>query len=162
MLLLLVSILLISNVATADNIGIYSDGSGASCELNTGFSPAVSIIEKFAAGTTASHFKISLPAGSSYFGFTTNWVPVGPADSDMWLYYGSCQTGSIVLGTITAILTTGYARILPADTYTQVTYTNCASVNVNATGLASPVGIPGDCTTPVEPSTWGGVKALYR
>src|SRR5689334_14481669 len=102
MLLLLVSLLLISNVAMADHIGIYSDATGVSCSLGPAgvVSTNVTIIHKFSAGTTGSHFRASFPAGTNIFSFTTPWVSVPNSDvaADMMLSYGQCLFGSFVVG----------------------------------------------------------------
>ncbi len=163
MLLLLVSLLLISSVAMADNIGVYSDATGSSCYLGAPgvFSATVTIIQKFSEGATGSRFKVMLPDGSSFFGFNTPYVPVGTLPNDLSLGYGTCLSGSIVLGTILAIYSAGLVQVLPADNFADIIYTDCSFAELPATGGYGTVGSQCD-TGAVEPSTWGGVKALYR
>ena len=100
-LLLTMCALMFASAAMADHIAIYADATGSSCNLAPGFNPNATIIEKFSIGTTGSRFKVdlSLCPGSTVFGFNTPWVPVGNVTSDLSLAYGSCQTGSVVLGT---------------------------------------------------------------
>jgi hypothetical protein len=165
MLLLLVSLLLISSVAMADHIGIYSDANGSSCNLGApGFSSTATIIHKFNLGATGSRFKATFPAGTSFFVFATSYTTIGVLTSDLSLGYGTCVFGSIVLGNIVALLTPGKLEILPADAKAHIVYTNCIFEELVGTGGTACVGCGDDpCSVlPVEPSTWGGVKALYR
>lgn len=164
MLLLLVPLFLISSVAMADHIGIYRDATGNSCNLGAAgqFNPNAAIIHKFTAGATGSTFKVTFPAGTSFFGFISPYVPVPVVGGDISLGYGQCLTGTIVLGTINAIYAPGVAQIGAADGYPSVVYADCSFALLQATGGNAYVGIPGDCPIPVEPSTWGSVKALYR
>src|SRR5258705_13807935 len=100
-LLLMVAVLMISSVAMADHFGIYTDATGSSCALAPSpFNPGVTVIEKFSLGSTGCRFKVVPGAGNGIFGFNTPWVPVGDIQHDISLAYGSCQTGSVVLGTM--------------------------------------------------------------
>jgi hypothetical protein len=165
MLLLLVSLLLISSVAMADHIGLYRDATGGSCYLGAPgqFNPNVAIIHKFTQGATGSRFKATFPAGTSFFGFNTPYVPIGLLTGDLSLGYGQCLSGSIVLGTINAIYGAGTAQILPADAFAYILYTDCSFGEYPATGGNAYIGGTGQCYPfAVEPSTWGSVKALYR
>jgi len=163
MFLLLISLLLISSSAIADEIGIFADATGSSCNLGAPnvFSQTATIIHRFSTGATGSHFKAAFPSGTSVFAFTSPYTVVGNLISDLSLGYGQCLTGSIVLGTIKAVYQAGTAQIVPADTFAFVTYTDCSFVGHLAIGGRAYIG-PGDCIIAVESSTWGGVKALYR
>jgi hypothetical protein len=166
-LLLIMCALMISSVAMADHVGIYSDASGQSCTLALGFNPNVTVIEKFSTGTTGCRFRVDF-GGNNNFGFNTPWVPVGAVASDLSLAYGSCQTGSVVLGTLTMNNTIpgSLLRVLPAGLFSNIIYTNCSFAELPATGGKARVGSGGEvyCEDPfaTQPSTWGGVKALYR
>jgi hypothetical protein len=170
MLLLLVSLLLISNAASADHIGVYSDASGASCSLGNAnvFNPTATVIQKFTTGATGSRFKVNFPSGTMFFGFNTPYVPVGTLTVDLSVGYGQCLSGSIVLGTINAIYGAGTGQVLPADLQQCIIYTNCLFAEIPATGGSFAVGGFSNCngnsgcTVAVEPSTWGNVKSLYR
>lgn len=164
MLLLLVSLLLISSVSMADHIGVYSDASGASCYLGNiagQFSPTATVIHKFALGATGSLFNISFPPGTSFFSFSSPYVPI-PDVGGISLGYGQCLSGSIVLGNILAVYAPGTVQIVPADLHTNILYTDCSFTEKTATGGRAYVNTTGDCVLAVEPSTWGSVKALYR
>jgi hypothetical protein len=168
MLLLLVSILLSYSVAKAGPIGVYNDATSSSCQFATGFTSSATVVHRCTYGATGSRFKVTLPAGSAFFGFNTGFVPTGTLTSDLSLWYGQCLNGNIVLGTIIAILAFGEVRVQAADGFANITYTNCLSAELPEAGNVAWVGIPGgsfcgDCTPlPVESSTWGSVKALYR
>lgn len=162
-LLLMVAVLMISSVAMADHIGVYVDGNGASCVLAPGFTSTASVIEKFSAGSTGSRFKVTLPAGSNFFSFSTIYTPVGSMTTDLSLAYGTCIPGSIVLGQIVAILGAGSGAVLPADLQANIIYTNCVFAEIPATGGTYYSGTTGSCNeVATEPTTWGQVKALYR
>lgn len=164
-LLLMVAVLMISSVAMADHFGVYSDGSGASCALGAAgaFNPNGTVIEKFSLGSTGCRFKVAFPAGTAVFGFNTPYVPVGAIQTDLSLAYGTCLTGSIVLGTINAIYGAGQGDVLAADLQPAIIYTDCSFGEYHATGGSFYVGNQGDChEVATEPTTWGSVKALYR
>jgi len=165
-LLLMVAVLMISTAAMADHFGLYSDASGSSCLLALGFNPNVTLIEKFSLGTTGCRLSVDM-GGNGNFGFTTPWVPVGNIATDLSLAYGSCQSGSVVLGTLTMNLTASGStmKVLPAQLFPTIIYTNCSFAELPATGGKANVGTGSatDCgEVATEPSTWGQVKALYR
>lgn len=165
-LLLMVAVLMVSSVAMADHFGVYADNTGASCSLAVGFQSGTTaaVIEKFTTGTTGSRFKVTLPAGSSFFSFSSPYTPIGNLTSDLSLGYGGCQgPGSVVLGNIIAILNPGSGQVLPADLFANIIYTNCVFAELPATGGTYYVGSTGNCNEiATEPTTWGQVKALYR
>ena len=165
LLLLVVALLMTASAAKADHIGIYSDASGSSCYLgNAGFNNTATVVHKFSLGATSSRFKVTLPAGSTFFAFSTPFVPIGDLTSDLSLGYAACPNGSIPLRTIVAVLTAGIARGLPADNFSYIIYDACFG-EYPATGGYGYVGLSTDypCSeVAVESSTWGKVKSLYR
>ena len=165
-LLLMVAVLMISSVAMADHIGVYLDSSGGSCSIGPAgqFSPTATVIHKFTTGATGSRFKVTFPAGTSFFGFNTPYVPVGSLTSDISLGYGQSLSGTIVLGTINAIYGAGQGLVEAADLQPIILYTNCLFAELPATGGKFYVGTTNaDCgEVATEQSTWGSVKALYR
>jgi len=167
-LLLISCLLVISTTAWADVISVFSDASGASCSIGAPgvFSPTATVIHKFSTGATGSRFKVTFPAGTAFFGFNTPYVPVGALNTDLSLGYGQCLNGLIVLGTINAIYGVGLGQVEKADLQAMILYTNCLFAELPATGGKFVVGSGNGnyyCgETPVEPSTWGSVKALYR
>jgi hypothetical protein len=167
-LLLMVAVLMVSSIAMADeHIGVYTDGTASSCALGNiagQFFPGATIVQRTTTGATGSRFKVTFPAGTAFFGFNTPYVPVGVLTTDLSLGYGSCLTGSFVLGTINAIYQNGVGKLEKADLQTQIIYTDCSFGEYPATGGYFYVGSTGPCEDLVatEPSTWGQVKSLYR
>jgi len=166
-LLLMVAVLMISSVAMADHIGVYTDNTGASCNFGNiagNFNPSATVIHKFTTGATGSRFKVTFPAGTAFFGFNTPYVPVGALNSDLSLGYGQCLSGSIVLGTINAIYQNGTGQVEKADLQAIILYTNCLFAELPATGGLFYIGAtnPNCGEVATEQSTWGSVKALYR
>ena len=107
-LLLMVAVLMVSSVAMATpHYGVYTDCTGTSCALAAGFTQTVAVVEKFSVGTSGARFKVTLPAGSSFFGFSTGFVPLGNLTTDLSLGYGGCFSGTTCLGTIAGILILG-------------------------------------------------------
>jgi hypothetical protein len=162
-------VIAIPQIATADHIGVYSDCVGSSCILTPGFTSTTAVVHKFSLGAVASRFKISFPAGTSVFAFIPVFPQPIPGDVqvDISVLYGECFQGAFCMGTLVAILAAGPVCVLPANGFSSVTYTDCSSVEMPATGGGASVG--GPChgynvceTVSVESSTWGSVKALYR
>jgi len=163
-LLLMVAILMVSSVAMADVIGMYTDASASQCNLASGFNTTGTVVHKFTAGATGSRFKVIFPAGTSFFSFATPFVPIGNLTSDLSLGYGQCLNGSFALGTIVAILAPGLGSVTAADAFPTIIYTNCDFGEFPASGNNFGVATdPGPCDpNPTNQSTWGQVKALYR
>jgi hypothetical protein len=171
-------VLALPSIALADHIGLYSDASGSSCQLATGFNPGITVIHKFSLGAIGSHFGVTFPAGSTVFAFSCSSCPITATSiPDATPLYGECVTGSFVIGTITAVLNPGYVRIVAATGVECAMYTDCSFVERAAyTGIGY-AGVPNSCgevvaemstgaascpTVATEPSTWGSVKALYH
>jgi hypothetical protein len=161
-LLFVVAGLMISSAAMADNISVYSDCTGASCELAVGFTSTAAVVHKFTTGATGSRFKCVLPAGSSFFSFATGFTPVGNLMTDLSVGYGTCLTGTICIGSIVAILNPGTLSTTAADGFASIIYTDCVFAEKPAFGGDAYVGTTGQCPLPTQQSTWGSVKALYR
>lgn len=164
LLIFALALLLCASSAFADYISIYTDASGSSCLLSPGFSTNTTVIHKYSVGATGARFGISAPAGSTLFGFQCNYCPVPVAGfDDIVIGYGACRTGPIVLGTLVAILNYGNVSVVPPAGSNFVLYTDCNYVEGPATGGSAIVGGSYDpCILATEPTTWGGVKALYR
>jgi len=159
-LLLTVAALMFATAASADHIGVYTDAAGVDNTIPCGFTSTVTIIHKFTLGSTGSQFKLQLPPGSTFFSFSTTYTPVGSATTDLALGYGTCEFGSIALGTLIAILAPGQIKVLPADGQASIIVVDCTFTEHPATGGTG--NVFGNCPVPTQPSTWGSVKALYR
>jgi hypothetical protein len=163
-LLLMVAVLMIASVATADVIGVYTDATASSCVLAAGFTSSATVIHKFTAGATSSRWKIAFPAGTQFFSFATAFVPIGSPVNDLALGYGQCLSGSFALGTLVAILTPGQMDVLAADGFPEILYTDCNFGEHPGFGGHAYVAVTaGPCDPNAsQNSTWGQVKALYR
>jgi len=167
-LLLMVAVLMVSSVAMADeHIGVYTDGTGSSCALGNiagQFNPTATVVQRTTTGATGSRFKVTFPVGTAFFGFNTPFVPVGALNTDLSLGYGTCISGTIVLGTINAIYGAGTGTLEKADLQAKIIYTDCNFGEYEATGGFFYVNSTGPCEQIIatEPSTWGQVKSLYR
>lgn len=165
LLLLVVAGILTSQSATADHVGLYSESSGASCTLAPGPTSTAAVIQKFNnSGATGIRFRVDLSGapGSTAFSFNTAYAAVGTVTDDMAVSYGSCLTGSIVVGTLTAILNNGQIYIRPASGMQSIIYTDCSFGENTATGGRASVG-SGDCNpNGADTATWGEIKSLYR
>jgi hypothetical protein len=162
-LLLTLAVLMISSVAMADHIGVYTDASGSSCLIAPG-SSSVTIVHKFSLGTTLSRWKIVLAPGSTFFAFNSPYPAIGTATSDISVAYGSCMTGSFSIGQVFGAYSSGEITIVAADGQPYIIYANCDFAELPASGgSAWSGGATGDChEVATEQSTWGSVKALYR
>jgi hypothetical protein len=159
-------LILASSSVLADNIGIYSDATGTSCSLTTGFSTTATVIHKFTLGATGSLFSLEFPAGSTFIAFASTLpcmsTPITSPTGISLYYCGECGAGSIVLGTIIANLSPGVAYVSPAPGYQDIAVYDCQFVGHRAGGGPACVGLPCPCTSPTDQATLGRVKALYR
>ena len=161
-LLLMVACLMVSSVAMAGHIGVYSDPTGSSCSLAPGQNFGVTVIEKFSLGSTGVRFGINF-GGNIYLAKTTPFTPVGDLPGDLSLAYGQCLNGSIVLATLFTQLIAGTLQVVPAQAFANIIYTDCNFGEYPGTGGTAYVGTTGNCNeVATESSTWGQVKALYR
>lgn len=168
LLLLVISILLVANVAQADFIGIYTDASGTTCTLASGFSTTATVIHKQTPGTIGSLFGISTASapGSTLFAFNSSYTSVCVNPPCPFLY-GACVQGSIVVGTIVAALgNTGFLEVVGVGGNATPIVVDCNQEAHSALGGRGYINsFPPECTPgdiAVENSTWGSVKALYR
>lgn len=166
-LLLMVGVLLIANVAMADHVGLYLDGTGSSCEMPAGgyfTGTQAAVIQKFSTGTYGSRWSINFPAGTTIFSFATTFTPTGAVASDITVGTGQCLNGDIVLGYLIGNLGAGVATVVPAQGFPNILWLDCSFGEISGTGGTAYIGVPGgNCgEVATETSTWGQVKALYR
>ncbi len=162
----------------ADRIGIYLSGTNLVCAMDlVQYLPtSIYVVHHLSAGTTGSRWKLDLVAGPVVsVGYSTGQLEIAGINpyEGVELGYGSCQAGDVVVYRLdffsTGVVTDCYQlSVVPYPGETDVIAVDCAGQPAPATGGAfsfslGPSGSPCyDCTTPVEPSTWGRVKALYR
>jgi hypothetical protein len=157
------SLALVSNVALADHIGIYSDASGTNCSLAPGISYTTAVIHQSAEGAVGSRFRVDFAGspGLVYYTLTYYFQMVGSLNGDLAVSYGPCHTGDIVLFLMVLNLKPGYIEVRPAVGLQNVLVADCDLSEHAATGGRAWIGQP--CPgLPVASSTWGSVKALYR
>lgn len=161
-LLLTLAVLMISSVAMADHIGVYSDCTGSSCLIAPGAN-SVAVVHKFSLGTTLSRWKIDM-GSSTFFAFNSPYPAIGSATTDISVAYGSCLMGSNCIGTVFGNFAAGELKIVAADGQPYVLWADCNFGEHEGTGgSAWANGATGDCReVATESSTWGSVKALYR
>jgi hypothetical protein len=146
------------------HIGIYSDESGYSCLVASGFNQNVIVIHKlYFESSVGARFKMTLPSGSTFFTFQTSFNATGALTSDLSLGYGQCLTGSVVLGNVVAVLAEGPMEIVAADLQATIIAVDCTFAEFEASGGPAYAGTCCDpCIGATEATTWGKVKSLYR
>ena len=170
-LLITVAVLMISSVAMADAIGVYTDQNGTNCNLYSGFSQSANVIYRCwtPGGSTGARFKVVGPSGSTVIALTTPYVTIGSVANDLSIAFGVCVEGTFSLGTLTAIWAPGSGgEVLPSDGYPNIIMTDCSFGEYPAWGATFCVA-QASCSCHDFPpivetrqSTWGQVKALYR
>jgi hypothetical protein len=154
-------------------ISLYSDAALSECTLSDA-SP--SVINVYVAETsdeaTGLQFRVAADPG-----FTGVWVSdsspfftIGNSQTDLSIGFGACMVGHFQVLTIRYQLfgtsTCSKLSIVATPGFAEPLCTACSFVEVRCSGYeALHVNCSGsfDCNpVPVEPSTWGSVKALYR
>ena len=160
-------LVLTTNVTQADHLGVYSDASGASCSLVSGFTSTTAVIHKFSIGARGSRIKLEFPPGSSFLQFNSPHAMTGSMETGAVFNYGECLQGSFVVGSMYAILMPGILWVRPADGFASVMAIDCDMVeHPGSCGGAYVDDFSPYCPycDPVATAheTWGAVKALYR
>ena len=160
--------LMVANVAKADFIGIYTNASGAGCTFAPGFNSTATVIHRLTTGTTGSLFGLSTAnaPGSTIFAFNSPYASVCVNPPCPFLY-GGCLSTDVVVGTITMVFgNSGYIEVVGVGGNVTPIIVDCnQSVHTAQGGFGYINFFPVECTPgdlPVESSTWGSVKALYR
>lgn len=163
-LLLVLAAISISSIARADQIGIYSDASASSCVLAAGVNNTATLVHKFSSGATGSRFRVDFSGapGSAYYSFNTSFTTVGSLNDDISIGYGQCLSGSIVLGTMVSMLSSGQLYVRTGSNASSVLYTNCQFAEIAASGGQASIGNNQCMASGTESATWGEIKSLYR
>ena len=161
--------------AQAGSIRIASEVSGVDCNFaDAGGLVQVYILHVDAPGATASQFRLDISAvGWMHLGDTWNFPTIiGTSIVGVSVAYGGCYTAPIALGTINFFGTSAPACSMisivadPGALSGAIEAVDCDEFKVFPTGGAGIVNPDGsqdcDCSTPVQETTWGGVKALYN
>lgn len=176
-LLVLLAVAVPSATAHADAIGLYSDPSGDFCAGPTQpfATNTVYVLHQFSTGATQSTWQVTntaavmIPVGSSCSQLSIQGSPF----TGITVFYPGCQAGSFVICELQYFKTStdpvagcyqlhveGYNNVSP-------TYLDCNDNEAAADGGFYTFDIEGkdtcfDCSIPVESTTWGHVKSLYR
>jgi hypothetical protein len=170
-------ILLLAGAASAQlpgSIGIFADAGGTDCNLaDTGSLVIVYVLHVHTDGATASQFRIDISGtGWTWMGDNWPWTVIGNSIVGVSYGYSTCQSGSIYLGSVN-FLGTNVAPCThisveadPMALSGQIEAIDCSDPPVKffPTGGHAIVNQTPECmcSVPVESTTWGGVKALYR
>ena len=166
--LIVLAIMLFASTAFAQgSIMVFSDPGATSCNFTyapSGFAP-VYVFHMYTPGSTASEWRLVLPAGFTHLGDISNFaLTIGASVNGTSVSYGACLQGNFMLMTVNAL---GAPTGTPACTLisiVDVQSIGCASDRYFPPGGAGVVNTDGscDCDVPVDETTWGGIKALYQ
>jgi len=172
--------------AQAGSVDIFSDVGLSNCNV---VPPPAGIFSIYVAhtnfGGSAVQFAVDYTGLSDNMMFLSETVTppflfIGTAATGISIAYGGCQSGTVMVLNISFF---SQGQVIPECTYLTIepdpnfvdnsgnAYPAIASVECVTGDFLFPTGgvaivnpVPGtcDCSTPVEESTWGGVKALYQ
>jgi len=157
-----------ANPAFAQNgsISIFSDLDASWGEWTigpSGFAP-VYVFHMYTSGATASEWRLSVPADWNHLGDIGDFFLTSGASVDgTSISYESCLAGHFKLMTVNFL---GGPNGTPDCTLIGIVdarVTDCTDGRTYALGGQGIVNPDGSCEIgPVESTTWGGIKALYR
>ena len=175
-LLLTICLMFAASMAFAQpgNLGVFADPAGLSCTL-TMTTTTVYVVHINTAAATACQFALAAPLGLTHLATIagTGNLLLGDADIGAGVAYGAGQVGPIYVATVL---------------YSGAAATACDLITVVADPLGNPPGIyMADCTlpnpvqfeittggsakfsdgscpcnVPVEDTSWGQIKSLYK
>jgi hypothetical protein len=174
----LCALLVVSTASFAQipgSIGVYADSFGTDCNIqDDGDYITVHMLHVLTSGATASQFMLDVSATSwVYIGETWNFeLVIGQSITGVSIAYQECLSGTIYLGSATfqgssAPPCTQISIVAdPAVAYGKIQAADCdwppnrmfptgGRANINA-------DLKCQCSLPVEETTWGRVKSLYR
>ena len=154
-------------------ISIYSDATLSECTLSDA-SPRVTSVYVAETSDEATGLRFRVAASPGFTGVwlaeTSPFTTIGDSQTDLSIGFGSCMGGHFLALTISYQLfgtsTCSDLSIVAAPGFPEPLCTSCSFHEVRCSGLDPlHVNCSGsfDCNpVPVESSTWGRVKALYR
>ena len=179
--LVLLTGMLAASTATANplpwtQIGLYGDHAGT---LNVVYDVAPGPIEIFVVQTvyiepTVSAVRFMAPPPpcftATYLGDTYYHPVIGNSQTGAWVIYGPCASGTVLVMTITFFGhgTSGHCcwyGLQPYPGSGDIESEMCGSTGwywTHGEGIYISTDPSKNCGTPVEQSTWGGIKAMYR
>jgi len=177
-LLIALAITMVASVSMADEISVFADNQGTSCNFvgPAGPSPVTFyVVHKTVNGATGSQFKIvNSTAWTLSPSVLGGFLSIGDAYTNLSLAYGGCLAGP----NIAVVQLAGFAFPAPGDPCMQVSVVAAPNTvgiltidctfaeipaltggfTINGDALTCPCGPP----NATEQSTWGKVKSLYR
>lgn len=170
--------LLIAGLAfgQAGSIMIFSDPAFSDCNISDFVPTLVTtyVVHMYTTGATASQFRIESPCNFMVYLGETYIFPtvIGNTQVGVSIAYGSCHVGPIHLVTISwfAQGITPPCCLMsvvedPGALSGQIEAVDCAQFKFFPTGGQAIInGQPNECwcSVPVQETTWGRVKAMYR
>lgn len=154
-------------------ISIYSDATLSECTLSDA-SPRVTSVYVAETSDQATGLRFGVAADPGFTGVwlaeTSPFTTIGNSQTDLSIGFGACMAGQFLVLTIDYQLfgtsTCSNLSIVAAPGFLEPICTSCLFHEVPCSGLDPlHVNCSGsfDCNpVPVESSTWGRVKALYR
>ncbi len=177
----LFTLLSIVSVASGDTIGLFADTGGTDCQINDSQEGLLNIFVVHTApdGATSSAFSAPMPAcmvGATYLSDSGGIGCPGPlcpgnSQSGILVTYGSvCLSGTVWILTVSFFVqgTTELCCEYPVLPHPDLGLTvgDCDDNPIPAQGGVAVVNGDATCPcrvpVPVEVTTWGAVKALYR
>jgi hypothetical protein len=159
------------------SIDVFSDPVYASCDFTDdgGLITVYVLVTNSIDGTTAAQWMMNIPSAWSLLGQTSPFQTViGDPLSGIAVAYGQCLTGDFLILTINFLGDGGsppcsFISIVPDPTAPsgQIEIVDCRAdpekwpFALLGQGIVNDDGTCG-CTTPIQESTWGRVKALYQ
>jgi hypothetical protein len=171
--LVVLALMLTASVAFAQNgsIAVFSDAGASDCN----FADAGSLVQVYiwhvnTPGATASEWLLDVSqVGWTHLGDTADFnLVIGVSITGASLSYEACLSGSFKLMTVNFFGSVAdpcaLIGIVAAPNKPGVRAVDCAENSVIITGGQGRVNPDGtcQCTTPVEETTWGSIKAQYN
>jgi hypothetical protein len=160
--------------AQIETIGVYSDAGATTHTLDDQSSEQVELyVIHTSAGATSSRFMLVGSGGfaCTYVGENSTFSTIGSAETGLAVYYdGACLFSNILVVTVSYFCTGASATCArltvvpdPAASSGNIEVVDCSYQVQTALGLEMCVNPDGSCCAdPVETSTWGQIKSLYR
>jgi len=175
-LLLASCLVLLAGPARADSIALYRDLNADMCAMpSLPLQPhTVYVFHELSAGATGSSWRIANTTGMLSLGSSCDGLSItGDPYTGISLSYGSCLTGTFAICELVLMKLSSdpipgcyQLRVLGyPDNAPMVT--DCSDNPIAAGGGFFTFDFEGkincwDCSTPVESTTWGRVRAMYR
>jgi len=171
--LIVLALMLTASMAFAQNgsIAVFSDAGGSSCNFADGGSLVqVHIFHVNSPGATASEWKLDVSQVAwTHLGDTKDFdLVIGTSITGCAVSYESCLTGSFRLMAVNFFGSNAEAcaliGIVASPGKAGVRAVDCNETSLLIPGGQGRVNPDGtcQCTTPVEETTWGGIKAQYN